>query len=108
MQCLEPYVPEPIFSTAFKLNNTGFINFGYADSGAYSGPFTEIPVTNTSSGNEGQWMSMGVRFGSGGVIFDADPLDLDFDSGTAALSVSSDVAAAYWALVEGADDSSGS
>jgi aspergillopepsin I len=33
---------------------------------------------------------------------------MDFDTGTASLSVSSDIAAAYWALVEGADDSSGS
>lgn len=108
MECLEPYVPEPVFGTAFKLNNTGFINFGYSDSEAFTGPITEVPAANTSSGNEGQWMALGVKFGSGGNLFDADPLDMDFDSGTASLSVSSDIAAAYWALVEGADDSSGS
>lgn len=108
MECLEPYVPEPVFGTAFKLNNTGFINFGYSDSEAFSGPITEVPAANTSSGNEGQWMTLGVKFGSGGNLFDVDPLDMDFDSGTASLSVSSDIAAAYWALVEGADDSSGS
>ncbi|KAL6236766.1 hypothetical protein BDW75DRAFT_229277 [Aspergillus navahoensis] len=107
-ECLEPYVPEPIFGTAFKLNDTGFINFCYVDSEAYTGPFTEVPVINTSSWNEGKWMSLGVSFGSGGDLFDANPLDMDFDSGTASLSVSSDIAAAYWALVEGSDDSSGS
>ncbi|CEN61236.1 hypothetical protein ASPCAL07898 [Aspergillus calidoustus] len=108
MECLEPYVPEPIFGTAFKLNDTGFINFGYSDSEAYTGCFTEVPAANTSTGNEGQWMSLGVQFGSGGNLFDVEPLDMDFDTGTASLSVSSDIAAAYWALVEGADDSSGS
>ncbi|KAL2825309.1 aspartic peptidase domain-containing protein [Aspergillus cavernicola] len=107
MECLEPYVPEPIFGTAFKLNNTGYINFGYADPAAYTGSITETPVANTSSGNEGQWVNLGVRFGSGGSVFDVDPLDMDFDTGTASLSVSTDIAAAYWDLVGGADDSSG-
>ncbi|KAL4927252.1 aspartic peptidase domain-containing protein [Aspergillus undulatus] len=94
MEALVPYVPEPIFSTAFKLNDTGFINFGYVDSEAYTGDFTEVPVANTSSGNEGQWMSLGVSFGSGGDILDVESLDMDFVSGTATLS--------------GADNSSGS
>lgn len=108
MECLQPYVPDPVFGTAFRRDNTGFINFGYSDSEAYNGTFTEVPAANTSAGNEGQWMSLGVSFGSDGHLFDADPLDMDFDTGTSTLSVSSDIAAAYWALVEGADDSSGS
>ncbi|KAL4967628.1 aspartic peptidase domain-containing protein [Aspergillus stella-maris] len=108
MEALVPYVPEPIFSTAFKLNDTGFINFGYVDHEAYTGTITEVPVANTSSGNEGQWMSLGISFGSGGDLFDADPLDMDFDSGTPSLSVSEDIAAAYFGLVDGSDNSSGS
>lgn len=106
MECLEPYVPEPIFSTSFKLNSSGFIDFGYSDSAAYTGDLTEIPIANTSSGNEGQWVSQAVSFGSGGNVFNAAPIDLDFDSGTASLSVSADVATAYWALVPGSDASS--
>ncbi|KKK19880.1 hypothetical protein P175DRAFT_0535566 [Aspergillus ochraceoroseus IBT 24754] len=108
MECLEPYVPEPVFGTCFKLDNKGFVDFGYSDSKAYTGDLTEISISNTSSGNEGQWMALGVQFGSGGTLFDVDALDMDFDSGTASLSVSSDIAAAYWALVDGADNSSGS
>ncbi|KAL5340336.1 aspartic peptidase domain-containing protein [Aspergillus crustosus] len=108
MEYLQPYIPAPIFGTAFKLNDTGFINFGYADSEAYTGAFTEVPAANTSSGNEGQWMSLGVSFGSGGDLFDVDALDLDFDSGTSSLSVSADIAAAYWSLVEGASNWTGS
>jgi aspergillopepsin I len=106
MECLEPYVPDPIFSTAFKLNNTGFVNFGYSDITQYSGDLTEIPIANTSSGNEGQWVTQGVQFGSGGNVFtSAAAIDLDFDSGTSSLSVSADVANAYWALVPGSDAS---
>jgi aspergillopepsin I len=108
MECLEPYVPDPIFGTSFKLNNSGFVDFGYSDSAVYTGDLTEIPIANTSSGNEGQWVTQGVQFGSGGQIFSANPIDLDFDSGTASLSVSADVASAYFALVKGADNSSGS
>lgn len=108
MECLEPYVPDPLFGTSFKQNNSGFVNFGYADSTQYTGDLTEIPIANTSSGNEGQWVTQGVQFGSGGNVFSAAPIDLDFDSGTASLSVSADVAAAYFALVPGSDGSSGS
>jgi aspergillopepsin I len=106
MECLEPYVPDPIFGTSFKLNNSGFVDFGYSDSAVYTGDLTEIPIANTSSGNEGQWVTLGVQFGSGGQVFSANPIDLDFDSGTASLSA--DVASAYFALVKGADNSSGS
>jgi aspergillopepsin I len=108
MECLEPYVPDPIFGTSFKLNNSGFVNFGYADTTAYSAELTEIPIANTSSGNQGQWVTQGVQFGSSGTVFSAAPIDLDFDSGTASLSLSADAASAYFALVPGSDDSSGS
>lgn len=107
MECLEPYVPEPVFGTSFQLGSSGFIDFGYADTTAYTGDLTEIPIANTSSGNEGQWVYQNVQFGSGGQVFSADAIDLDFDSGTASLSVSADVAAAYFALVDGASNSSG-
>lgn len=106
MECLEPYVPDPIFGTSFKLNSSGFVNFGYADTSQYTGDLTEIPIANTSSGNEGQWVTQGVKFGSGGNVFSADAIDLDFDSGTSSLSVSADVANAYWALVPGSNAAS--
>ncbi|KAH8705912.1 aspartic peptidase domain-containing protein [Talaromyces proteolyticus] len=108
MECLEPYVPEPVFSTAFKTNNSGFIDFGYADSAAYTGNLTTIPIANTSSGNEGQWVYQGAQFGSGGQVFSAAAIDLDFDSGTSSLSVSADIASAYFGLIEGSSNSSGS
>lgn len=108
MECLIPYVPEPVFSTSFKTNNSGYIDLGYNDTSAYKGDVTTIPIANTSSGNEGQWVYQGVQFGSGGNVFNAAAIDLDFDSGTSSLSVSADVAAAYFGLIQGSSNSSGS
>ena len=108
MECLEPYVPDPIFSTAFKPDNSGFINFGYSDTSAYTGDITELPIANTSSGNEGQWVNQGVQFGSGGNVFSSAPIDMDFDSGTASLSLPADAASDYFALIAGSSDASGS
>ena len=107
MECLEPYVPEPVFSTSFKQNNTGFIDFGYNDTTQYIGDVTTIPIANTSSGNEGQWVNQGVQFGSGGNVFSSAPIDMDFDSGTASLSLPWQAAADYFALVPGSSNSSG-
>ena len=103
MECLEPYVPEPVFSTHFKTDDTSTIDFGWVDTSKYTGDFIEAPIANTSQGNEGQWVIQGISFGSGGNSFNVNALDMDFDTGTASLSVSSDIANAYWGLVPGSD-----
>ena len=105
MECVEPYVEQPIFGTSFKTNDDGFVDIGYADTSAYTGTLTGVPVANTSSGNEGQWVVQDVTFGSGTTVFDSPGMDMDFDSGTASLSVPQAVADAYFALVAGGDSS---
>ena len=108
MECLEPYVPSPVFCTYFRLDDSGFVDFGYVNTSAYSGNITTVLIANTSFGNEGQWVTQGVRFGSGGSAFiAAGPVDMDFDSGTAALSLPAAAAAAYFALIPGSSNSSG-
>ena len=108
MEALVPYVSEPVFGSAFRLDDSGFIDFGYSDSAAYTGELTTVPIANTSEGNEGAWVTQGVQFGSGGNLFSPAPMDLAFDSGTASLSLPADAASEYFALIPGSSDSSGS
>jgi aspergillopepsin I len=103
MECVEPYVDQPIFCTSFKTGDKGFLDIGYADTTAYTGALTVVPIANTSSGNEGQWVVQGVTFGSGSTAFSNTGVDMDFDSGTASLSVPQNIADSYFALVEGGD-----
>lgn len=102
MECLVPYVSEPVFASKFTLDDSGFIDFGQTDTSAYTGDLTVVPIANTSSGNEGAWVNQGVQFGSGGQVFSPGPIDLAFDSGTATLSLPADAASDYFALVDGA------
>lgn len=108
MEALEPYVSEPVFSTQFRPNNDGTIQFGYSDTSLYTGDLTTISIKNTTQDLEGQWGTTSVSFGIGGKQFSAAALDMDFDSGTSSLSLSSDVASAYFAQVSGASNSGGS
>ena len=107
MECLIPYVPDPIFSTKLTSDDSGFIDFGYSDPSAQTGDVTTVPIANTTD-NVGQWTAQGVQFGSGGNVFSAGPVDMGFDLGNAALTMPSDAASAYFALVPGSSNSSGS
>lgn len=108
MEALEPYVAEPVFSTKFRPNNKGSIQFGYSDTSSYTGDLTTISIKNTTQSLEGQWGTTAVSFGIGGKKFNAPALDMDFDSGTSSLSLSSAVASAYFAQVNGATNNGGS
>ena len=108
MECLEPYVPEKIFCTKLTLDDSGFIDFGFSDAAAQTGPQTTIPISNTTADHVGQWVSEGVQFGSGTKTFPSGPVDLGFDLGTSTLNLPTAAAAAYFGLVPGSSDSSGS
>ncbi|KAL9123712.1 MAG: hypothetical protein Q9217_006885, partial [Psora testacea] len=106
MECLQPYLPEPIFCTSFKLDNSGAIEFGYVSELDYTGDLTTVPITNTTSGHIGHWAYKGVRFGSGGKVLSSASSTMLFDTGTPFLRLPPDAASRYFALIPGSSYSS--
>ena len=104
MECLEPYVSDPVFASAFRLDDSGFMDFGYSDPSASSGDATFVDIDNSS----GQWIAQGVQFGSGGSVFSPAAMGMDFDSGTTSLNIPDDAASEYFALIDGSSNASGS
>ena len=101
MECLLPYVDQPIFSTSFDLATGGFIDFGYSDNNAWEGDLTVLPIVNDTSANPALWVTQGVHFGAGGKFFNAPPLDIQFDTASPWLNMPAQAAAAYFKLVPG-------
>ena len=99
-------MPDPIFSTHFATDDSGFIDFGYYDQSAYTGDISAIQLTNTSSAVPGQWAAQGVTFGSGGTVFSSGPLDMMFDTGSAGLNIPSDAASDYFSGINGVSTNS--
>ena len=108
MECLEPYIPEKIFCTKLTLDGSGFIDFGFSDAAAMTGAKTTIPISNTTADHVGQWVSEGVQFGSGNTVFPSAPTLLGFDLGGPGMTLPTAAAKAYFGLIPGSSDSSGS
>lgn len=106
MECLLPYVDQPIFSTAFELDSSGFIDFGYSDDSAYEGDLTVLPINNNTIDGPSLWVTPGVHFGSGGKFFNAPPTDVQYDTANPALTMPAEAASAYFALVKDSSYSS--
>ncbi|KAI9375273.1 aspartic protease pep1 [Aspergillus egyptiacus] len=84
---------EPLFAVTLKHQAPGSYDFGYIDDSKYTGSLTYTPVDSS----DGFWM-----FGatSNGSSFDAIP-----DTGTTLIMIEPTIADAYYAQVEGAEDS---
>ena len=104
MEFLEPYVDQPVFSTTFRTDDSGFVVFGTQEPGLYTGDLTQVPVANQT---DGSWTVSGVSFGSNGQTFSSAPIDVLFDTGGAGLDIPSDALAAYFATVPGSSNNGG-
>lgn len=52
MESLQGYLDKPVFTTCFKYNDVGRLDFGDIQTSLYTGPLTEVPVNNGS----GAWL----------------------------------------------------
>ncbi|KAH9894594.1 eukaryotic aspartyl protease [Xylariomycetidae sp. FL2044] len=89
----------PLFTVNLKKAEPGNYNFGFIDPTEFSGEIFYVPV-NTSAGFW-QFTSTGYQIGSSGQTVSA-PHQAIADTGTTLLLVPAEVAAAYYAQVEGA------
>ena len=49
MENLQKYVDKPVFTTCFKYNGVGRMDFGDIQPSLYTGALTEVPVNNGSA-----------------------------------------------------------
>lgn len=108
MECLSPQLPAPIFSTSFKLNDSGFMDFGANHTDAFSGTMTVVPVNNKTQGHPGQWIVDGIRAQVGQRRLLAGPFSLNFDTGGPGMVLPEDVAKQYFKYVEGSSNTTNS
>lgn len=52
MESLQQYLDKPVFTTCFKYNDVGRLDFGDIQTSLYTGLLTEVPVNNGS----GAWL----------------------------------------------------
>ncbi|SLM41073.1 Aspartic peptidase domain [Lasallia pustulata] len=104
MENLQQYVDKPIFTTCFKYNDVGRMDFGDIQPSLYKGELTEVPVNNGSAA----WLLDHLWFEvNGKPLGITTPTSLTVDTGGVLFSPPSPVADAYWANVNGAREISG-
>lgn len=90
-------VSDPVFSTFFTTDDSGFILFGMTDSSLYSGSLTSVPVDSSS----GFWLLDNVSFGVNGNQFSSAPLTTICDTGGPGLDIPADALSDYFGAVSG-------
>ncbi|KAK3936227.1 aspartic peptidase domain-containing protein [Diplogelasinospora grovesii] len=88
----------PIFTADLKAGKPGHYNFGYIDTGAYTGSITYTPVDNS----QGFWMFTSSGYAIGSASFQSTSIEGIADTGTTLLLLPDSVVTAYYKQVSGA------
>ena len=97
-------VSQPVFTTHFTTDESGFILFGSTDSSLYTGSLSQLPVDNST----GFWLLSDLTFGTNSQPFsDASPLTCIADTGGPGLDIPASSLSAYYSSVPGASQDSG-
>ena len=96
-----PSLAAPVFTANLKKGTAGNYNFGYIDSGEYTGGITYVPV-NTANGF---WEFAGSGYAVGSGAFVSSSIDAIADTGTTLLYLPDAAVSAYYAKVPGATNS---
>ena len=105
MEALQPQLDEPVFVCNFKMDGSGFLEFGTVDSSLYSGPLTSI-VADNSSKYPGSWSSEGITYVSQGRSL-GQKFDIVFDTGGPGTSGPLEVVRTYHAQIPNSRDEHG-
>ena len=65
MEAIQGALPQPVFVTNFKMDGSGFLEFGNVDSSLYTGDLVTLQADNTTT-YPASWSSEGVQYVSGG------------------------------------------
>ena len=96
-----PTLAAPLFTANLKKGKPGNYNFGYIDSGEYTGGITYVSV-NTANGF---WEFTGNGYAVGSGTFVSSSIDAIADTGTTLLYLPAAAVKAYYAKVSGATNS---
>ncbi|KAH8748161.1 secreted aspartic proteinase precursor [Diaporthe sp. PMI_573] len=107
-----PKLSQPVFTADLKHDADGSYNFGYIDSGAFTGEMFYVDLFNSSADYSGFWsfQSTGYAVGDGSATKRAVSLTSASitgiaDTGTTLLMLPEAIVTAYYSQVDGAQDS---
>lgn len=92
---------KPLFTADLKKGAPGTYTFGYIDTSAYTGQLTYVDVTTS----QGFWEFSATGYSVNGGSTTSASIDAIADTGTTLLYINSNVAAAYYRQVSGAQNS---
>lgn len=102
MEAVQHKLDKPVFTCDLHRSAASSITFGSVDNSKFKGSLTELTVNNKTAAS---WLVDGVTFSAGGKSLGSAASSVLFDTGGLGTRLSSAQAKAYWAQVNGSQNS---